>query len=222
MANLSMSSSRILSFDLKKWLWYLTLPGVAVILLLGILQAGEPAGFSALVGTLLLAATLIPASCVRLGWWKENAYLRYLLKHQRDLGITAGLWFVAHGAASALFFFDRSLPWLPQFREKALQLTWIMVPVMIVILVTSITAVQKSMGNAWKKVHALIWLLPVLAMMHGNLAIAAFEKEDFAPASLVMLVLILLAFWEAIKNKSYSRALWVLLGLACSWLIWWG
>lgn len=92
---------------------------------------------------------------------------------------------------------------------------------MMLLLITSISAVQKAMGTAWKKVHSLVWLLPFLMMMHGNLAIAEFEKEDFAPASLVALVFVVVAIIDAIKNKTLLRVLLIIIGLLLSWLIWW-
>jgi DMSO/TMAO reductase YedYZ heme-binding membrane subunit len=200
-----MNKQQLLSLDLTKWLYYLSLPGMAIILLCGIFQVGEPAGFSAMVGITLLTATLVPAAFARLGWWKENEYLRYLLRHQKHLGITSGLWFVTHGFASALFFFDRSQPWLAQFSVQALHPTWLLMPAMIVILLTSINSVQRSLGNSWKQIHALIWLLLVPMMLHGNLAIAHFEKEEFAPASIFLFALIALAGYEAFRLRQVKR-----------------
>jgi DMSO/TMAO reductase YedYZ heme-binding membrane subunit len=219
--NSLMNAATILSINLKKWLWYLSLPGMTLTILLGIFQTGEPAGFSALVGITLLAVTLLPAAFVRLNWWKGNPYLRFFVKYQRDLGIMAGLWFITHGATSSLFFFKRDQPWLVQFKDKALQPTWIMLPVMILLLITSIKTVQKATGGTWKKIHSLIWLLPFLMIMHGNLAIATFEKEDFAPASIVLILFIVVAFGDAIKNRTFTRILLIIGGLLLSWMIWW-
>lgn len=118
-----MASSTILSVNLKKWLWYLSIPGMAITLALGFLQLGEPAGFSALVGIALLALTLLPSAFARLHWWRENSYLRFFIKYQRDLGIASGLWFVTHGITSALYFFKRDQSWPEQFNVQALQPT---------------------------------------------------------------------------------------------------
>lgn len=208
-----MNKQQLLSIDLNKWLYYLSLPGMAVILLCGIFHVGEPAGFSALVGIVLLTLTLLPSAFARVGWWKENDYLRYLLRHQKHLGITSGLWFVTHGMASALFFFDRAQPWWPQFTVEALHPTWLLMPVMILILITSINSVQRSLGTKWKQIHSLIWLLLIPMMLHGNLAIAYFEKEDFAPATIFIISLVALASYEAIRLRSFQRLRWVVLSI---------
>lgn len=208
-----MNKQQLLSLDLNKWLYYLSLPGIVIIVLCGIFQVGEPAGFSALVGMGLLSLTLLPAAFARLGWGRRNDYLRYLLRHQKHIGITSGLWFVAHGIASALFFFDRSEPWLPQYRVEALHPTFLLMPVMIVILITSINSVQRRLGNRWKQIHALIWLLLIPMMLHGNLAIAFFEKEDFAPATFFVVALVGVALYEAIRLRNFQRIRWVALSI---------
>jgi DMSO/TMAO reductase YedYZ heme-binding membrane subunit len=214
-----MIKEKILSLDLGLWLYRLSLPGIVILLLCGIFQVGEPAGFSALTGTVLLLATLLPAAAVRLSWWKDNAYVRLLLRHQRQLGICSGLWFVAHGAASALFFFDRGQPLAEQFTVPALRPTWVLLPVMLLLLATSLPAVQQAMGERWKRIHTLVWLLPFPMMLHGNLALLHFEKEEFAPATILVLVLVAVAVIEAVKTKKGYRLLWVLAGMALAGLI---
>jgi DMSO/TMAO reductase YedYZ heme-binding membrane subunit len=216
-----MNKQTVPAINLSKWLYYLSLPGMAIILLCGIFQVGEPAGFSAMVGIVLLTATLVPAAFGRLGWWKENDYVRYLLRHQKHLGITSGLWFVTHGISSALFFFDRTQPWLAQFSVEALHPTWLLMPVMVLILITSINAVQQQIGSSWKQIHALIWLLLVPMMLHGNLAIAYFEKEDFAPASVFLVVLIGLAVYEAFRLRQFKRVGFILASIALITVYFW-
>lgn len=208
-----MNKEEILSLDLGKWLYRLSLPGIFVLLLCGVFRVGEPAGFSALTGTVLLLLTLLPAAASRLGWWKASAYLHFLLRHRRQLGICSGLWFVAHAVASTLFFFDRGQSWVQQFTVPALRPAWLLLPVMLLLLLTSLTAVQRLLGTRWKSLHALVWLLPFPIMLHGNLALLHFEKEEFAPATVFMLVLVIAAVFEATKTKKLYRLLLVLAGL---------
>ncbi len=208
-----MNKQHLLSINLTRWLYALSMPGIFIILVCGLFQVGEPAGFSAIIGMVLLTATLLPAACARLGWWTGNDILRYLLRHQKHLGITSGLWFVAHGMASGLFFFDRTQPWWPQFTVEALHPVWLLMPVMVLMLITSINAVQRRLGSSWKDIHALVWLLLIPMMLHGNLAIAFFEKEDFAPATFFVVTRVGVALYEAVRLRSFRRIRWVVLSI---------
>jgi DMSO/TMAO reductase YedYZ heme-binding membrane subunit len=210
----------MISIDLKKWLWIITVPTLLVLLVLGFLQAGEPAGFSAITGTILLACTLIPSAMLRLGMPKENAWVRWLVKYRKDLGIVAGTWLLTHGLVSGLFFLERDQPLLDQLLLAPLRPVWVMVPIMALMLITSNEYSEKKLGRLWKNLHRLVWILPVLMVYHGNLSIAQFEKEDFAPATLVLSLVVLVAIYEFWKTKSYNRALLVLIGWMMTTLFW--
>ncbi len=205
----------MISIDLKKWLWIVSIPALLVLLVLGYLQAGEPAGFSAVTGTILLTCTLLPGALMRLGFLKENPYLRWLVKYRKDLGIVAGTWLLTHGLVSALFFLKRDQPILDQLTVLPLKAIWIMVPILSLMLLTSNEYSEKLLGKNWNKVHKLVWLLPALMFFHGNLAIAEFEKEDFAPAGILLAVVVLVTFYESFKKKTYQRAALIIIG----WLI---
>jgi DMSO/TMAO reductase YedYZ heme-binding membrane subunit len=203
------------SIDLKKWLWIISIPTLLILLVLGYLQLGEPAGFSAVTGTILLTCTLLPGLFMRLGFFKENRYLRWLVKYRKDLGIVAGTWLLTHGLVSALFFLKRDQPIIDQLTVLPLKAIWIMVPVLALMLLTSNEYSEKLLGKNWNRLHKLVWLLPFLMFFHGNLAIAEFEKEDFAPAGIFMAIVVLVALYEAIKKKTYARASLIIIG----WLI---
>lgn len=205
----------MIAIDLKKWLWIISIPTLLVLLVLGYLQAGEPAGFSAVVGTILLTCTLVPGGLMRVGILKENPYLRLLVKFRKDIGIVAGTWLLTHGVVSALFFFKRDQSLIDQFSVLALKATWIMIPILALMLLTSNEYSEKLLGKNWNRIHKLVWLLPPLMFFHGNLAIAEFEKEDFAPAGIILAVVVLLAIYDAIKTKTFQRVALLII----AWLI---
>lgn len=205
----------MISIDLKKWLWIISVPTLLVLLVLGYLQLGEPAGFSAVTGTILLTCTLLPGAFMRLGFLKENPYLRWLVKYRKDLGIVAGTWLLTHGLVSALFFLKRDQPIIDQLTVLPLKAIWIMVPILALMLLTSNEYSEKLLGKNWNRLHKLVWLLPVLMFFHGNLAIAEFEKEDFAPAGILLAIVVLVALYESVKKKTYQRAVLIVIG----WLI---
>jgi len=200
------------AIDLKKWLWIITIPALLILLALGFFHAGEPAGFSAITGTILLTCTLVPAALLRMGLLKENPYVRWLVKYRKDLGIVAGTWLLTHGLVSALFFLDRDQPLLDQFLSAPLRPVWIMIPIMVLMLMTSNQYSEKKLGRQWKNLHSLVWLLPGLMVLHGNLSIAKFEKEDFAPATFLLSLIAFVAIWEYKKTRSCKRVLLLLAG----------
>ncbi len=191
-----------------------------VLLVLGYLQLGEPAGFSAVTGTILLSCTLLPGALLRLGFLKENPYLRWLVKYRKDLGIVAGTWLLTHGLVSALFFLKRDQPIVDQLLVLPLKAIWIMVPILAFMLLTSNEYSEKLLGKNWGRLHKLVWLLPPLMFFHGNLSIAEFEKEDFAPAGILLAIVMLVAFYESFKKKTYQRTVLIIIGWLTTVFFW--
>ncbi len=189
-----------------------SVPALLVLLAMGFFQVGEPAGFSAIAGTSLLICVLVPGAFMRLGFLKENPYLRWLVKYRKDLGIAAGTWLLTHGLVSALFFLKRDQPVFGQLTVLPLQPVWIMVPILSLMLLTSNEYSEKLLGKNWSRLHKLVLLLPFLMFFHGNLAIAEFEKEEFAPAGILLALVVLTAFLEAFKTKKFQRLLWLIAG----------
>jgi len=87
-------------------------------------------------------------------------------------------------------------------------------------LITSNKASERKLGRQWKNLHSLVWLLPGLMIYHGNLSIATFEKEDFAPAAFILATIGLLSIYEFIKTRSYKRALLFLIGFISTMVLW--
>lgn len=198
----------------------ISIPTLLILLVLGFLQVGEPAGFSAITGTILLACTLVPSALLRLGILKENGWVRWLVKFRKDIGIVAGTWLLTHGLVSGLFFLERDQPIIEQLLSSPLRPVWIMIPIMTLMLITSNEFSEKKLGKTWKALHSLVWLLPFLMVYHGNLSIAQFEKEDFAPATLILGGVALVTFYEFWKTRSYKRVVLLLLGLGAAMIFW--
>ncbi len=210
----------MISIDLKKWLWIISIPTLLILLALGYFQAGEPAGFTAITGTVILTCTLLPSALMRLGLLKENPYVRWLVKYRKDLGIVAGTWLLTHGLVSALFFLKRDQPILDQLMVLPLKPIWIMVPILSLMLLTSNEYSEKLLGKNWDRLHKLVWLLPALMFFHGNLAIAEFEKEDFAPAGILLAIVALVAIYESFRSKRYHRIVLLVIGWMVTVYFW--
>ena len=198
----------------------ISIPTLLVLLVLGYLKAGEPAGFSAVTGTILLTCALLPGALMRLGYLKQNPYLRWLVKYRKDLGIVAGTWLLTHGLVSALFFLKLDQPIIDQLLVTPLKPVWIMIPILSLMLLTSNEYSEKLLGKNWNRLHKLVWLLPFLMFFHGNLPIAEFEKEDFAPAGIILGIVVLAVLYESFKNKTYQRAVLIFIGWVITVYFW--
>lgn len=95
-----------------------------------------------------------------------------------------------------------------------------MIPIMTLMLITSNEYSEKKLGKTWKTLHSLVWLLPFLMVYHGNLSIAQFEKEDFAPATLILGVVALVVIYEFWKTRSYKRVVLLSMGLVIVIIFW--
>ena len=157
---------------------------------------------------------------MRLGLFKENPYLRWLVKYRKDLGIVAGTWLLTHGLVSALFFLKRDQPIFDQLMVLPLKAIWIMVPILALMLLTSNAYSEKLLGKNWSRLHKLVWLLPPLMFFHGNLSIAEFEKEDFAPAGILLAIVVLVAIYESFKKKTYQRMALIIIGWLTTVFFW--
>jgi DMSO/TMAO reductase YedYZ heme-binding membrane subunit len=162
----------------------------------------------------------VPSALLRLGILKENVWVRWLVKYRKDLGIVAGTWLLTHGLVSGLFFLERDQPIIDQLLSAPLRPVWIMIPIMTLMLLTSNEYSEKKLGKTWKNLHSLVWLLPFFMVYHGNLSIAQFEKEDFAPATFILGGVALVAFYEFWKTRSYKRVVLLLLGLVAVIIFW--
>ncbi|MDQ3566857.1 MAG: hypothetical protein M3397_02085 [Actinomycetota bacterium] len=96
------------------------LAGLLTILsLAGFVEVTDP---SAYIGMVLLVGTLLPSNLLRFGRFSHGRRMRALAKLRKPLGISAGVWFVVHSAASVWEHFDLSLPLGPQFARTGIVL----------------------------------------------------------------------------------------------------
>ena len=110
---------------------------------------------------------------------------------RKPLGISAGVWFVVHSAASVWEHFDLSLPLAPRFARTGILLGFVATPVFVLMLATSTGRAQRALGANWKRLHRLAWFAvppslahvlvtggpePLAVILYGGImAFAAFE-----------------------------------------------
>ena len=155
------------------------LPGpilTANLALAGLLTALSLAGLvgitdpSAYVGSVLLVLTVLPSNLLRFGRFSLDGRLRALARLRKPLGISAGVWFVVHSAASVWELFDLSAPLGPQFARTGIVLGLVAALVFVLMLATSTGRAQRALGPNWKRLHRLVWFAVPLSLAHALVA----------------------------------------------------
>ncbi len=84
--------------------------------------AEEVTGISAYLGSFFLVGALVPSNLLRFERYASGRRTRALARLRKPLGVSAGVWFVAHSVVSVWELFDLSLPLLPQFTRTGIVL----------------------------------------------------------------------------------------------------
>jgi sulfoxide reductase heme-binding subunit YedZ len=146
------------------------------VVLAGLLSAlsfagvAEVTGISAYLGTFFLIGALVPSNLLRLERYASGRRTRALARLRKPLGVSAGVWFVAHSVVSVWELFDLSLPLLPQFARTGIVLGLLATVVFVAMLATSTERARRALGRNWKRLHRLVWFAVPLALAHTILA----------------------------------------------------
>jgi sulfoxide reductase heme-binding subunit YedZ len=130
----------------------------------------EVTGISAYLGTFFLIGALVPSNLLRFERYASGRRTRALARLRKPLGISAGIWFVAHSVVSVWELFNLSLPLLPQFTRTGIVLGLLATVVFVAMLATSTDQAQRALGRNWKRLHRLVWFAVPLALAHTILA----------------------------------------------------
>ena len=130
----------------------------------------EVTGISAYLGTFFLIGALVPSNLLRFERYASGRRTRTLARLRKPLGISAGVWFVAHSVVSVWELFDLSMPLLPQFTRTGIVLGLFATVVFVAMLATSTDRAQRALGRNWKRLHRLVWFAVPLALVHTILA----------------------------------------------------
>ena len=128
------------------------------------------------IGVVLLVGTLVPSNLLRYGRLKRWRILKVLTRFRAPVGISSGVWFVAHAVLS-LRLFDLAAPLLPQFATADIVVGALAMVVFVAMLATSNTASKRLMGKNWKRLQQFVWFVLPLAFMHTVLASLRFVGE---------------------------------------------
>jgi DMSO/TMAO reductase YedYZ heme-binding membrane subunit len=143
---------------------------VGLLLVLSFARVAEVTGISAYLGTFFLVGALVPSNLLRFERYASGRRTRALARLRKPLGISAGLWFVAHSVVSVFELFDLSLAPLAQFARTGIVLGLLATAVFVAMLATSTDRAQRALGRNWKRLHRLVWFAVPLALAHTILA----------------------------------------------------
>jgi DMSO/TMAO reductase YedYZ heme-binding membrane subunit len=132
--------------------------------------AEEVTGISAYLGSFFLVGALVPSNLLRFERYASGRRTRALARLRKPLGVSAGVWFVAHSVVSVWELFDLSLPLLPQFTRTGIVLGLLATVVFVAMLATSTERAQRLLGRNWKRLHRLVWFAVPLVLAHTILA----------------------------------------------------
>jgi len=146
----------------KTTLWVKLIIASSVCIFLCSMVGITTVKISIYLGLIFLILTLVPI------------HFKKLVRYRRDFGITAGMLIALHG----IFAF---WTYLPSSLNNLLQLPIVggVVGMLVIVsmLITSNYVVQRKLKNAWKSIHAFIWFILPVALMHANLAAQAYLGE---------------------------------------------
>ncbi len=148
-------------------------------------------GMSAL-NTLFITLLITPLA----RWSKQGLLFRV----RRLLGLYSFFWAILHLMAFAVL--DLGLDWLllavEVIKRPYLTIGMVVWVILLLLAVTSIRVIQRSMGTQWQKLHNGIYLAVILAPIHYYWSV----KSEIAEAIIYILIAIsLLVFrWRTFKS----------------------
>ena len=165
---------------------------------------------SVYLGLFFLVLTLLPI------------HFKKLVRYRRDFGITSGVLILLHGALAFSSYLDLSyskLFGLPIIGGYIGSL------VLVVMLVTSVYLVQRKLKNAWRAIHACVWFVLPLALMHANTAAQAYVGETPTLALVTLGGLSVFGIFKFAVSRTNLReslrdAVLVLAGMGFNMMIW--
>lgn len=130
---------------------------------------GNATGTTAQIGAVLLVLTLLPSNLHRFGWSRRR-WLRSLARLRKPLGISSGVWFLAHSAVAFVEYFELDGSLLRQLFIGDMALGVVATGIFVALLATSTDASQHLLGANWKPLQRLVWFAVPLALAHTALS----------------------------------------------------
>ncbi len=183
---------------------------------------GRATGNTAVIGAILLVFVLLPSNLLRIKWARRRP-IQALARLRKPLGISAGIWFVAHTIVGIVEYFDLSESLLRQLLIGDIAIGLVATLVFIALLATSNDASVRLLGSNWKRLHRLVWFAVPLALAHAALSSARLHHLEPPGVLLFGTTIAFATFeWLALGRRRRSSArgdAWTHAGLVVAGLI---
>lgn len=192
----------------RDWInWLIVLANAAYATIVtgqSLVGAGRATGNTAVIGAVLLVFVLLPSNLLRFRWARRRP-IQTLARLRKPLGISAGIWFVAHTIAGLVEYFDLSESLLRQLLIGDMAIGLVATLVFIALLATSNDASVRLLGSNWKRLHRLVWFAVPLALAHAALSSARLHHLEPPGVLLFGTMMAFAAFeWFALGRRRRS------------------
>lgn len=172
---------------------------------------GNATGTTAQFGAVLLVLVLLPSNLLRFGWLSKRPWLRGLARLRKPLGISSGVWFVAHSLVALVEYFELDGSLLRQLFIGDMALGVVATGIFVALLATSTNAAQRILGANWKRLQRLVWFAVPLALAHA--ALSSLRLNHLEPPGVVLFGgIIVFAIVEYVVLR-HRRGAWTHAGL---------
>lgn len=118
----------------------------------------------------LLLLVLLPSNLLRFDWWGRKSWVRGLARLRKTLGISSGIWIVAHSFVALVEYFDLRESLVRQLLIGDMALGVVATLIFVALLVTSTKSWQRTLGSNWKRLQRLVWFAVPLVLAHAILS----------------------------------------------------
>lgn len=192
--------------------------------------ASRVTGLTAQIGTLLLLMVLLPSNLLRFDWWGRKRWVRGLARLRKPLGISSGIWLVAHSVVALAEYFDLNESLVRQFLIGDMALGVVATLIFVALLITSTESRQRTLGANWKWLQRLVWFAVPLSLAHATLSGLRLNHIDPSSVLLfgVILIFVVVEFFilrtrrrarSDVRRTAWTHAGLVVAGVAVAALI---
>lgn len=158
-------------------IWQYSAAGAVLLVVLGLAGVVPATPLTAALGTLTLVGSLLPSNLRRIPRFRASQRLKRLAGLRRQLGISSGIWFVAHSVVAIGGLLEPGSAVLPQLATADVIAGSAATGVFVALLLTSNARAQRALGKNWKRLQRLVWFSLPLALTHTVLANLRFEGQ---------------------------------------------
>lgn len=181
----------------------------------------HPTVNTGLYGVILLVLALVPANLLRIRWFKRRKPIRFLAGLRKPLGISSGVWFVAHTIVGVVEYLSLSWALPGQLLIGDMLVGVVAMLVFVALLATSFSAAQRRLGKSWKPLQRLAWFAIPLALVHTIFSAMRLHHLEMTPVWFLGAIVVFAGFeylafgrsGRGARGRSAGKNAWTHVGL---------